>query len=122
MDLNDAIQKHAQWKFKFHSNLGLLQQGELAEPLNVEAISKDNRCEFGAWLHGEAKTKFVQSPAYQKCVNSHAEFHLEASKIAAAINAQKASEAERMMAAGSAFSEVSKRVGVAIIELKNVKA
>ena len=121
MDLNDAIQKHAQWKFKFHSNLGLLQQGNKTEPLNVETISKDNRCEFGSWLHGEAKVKFAQQPAYLKCVVAHAEFHHEAAKVAAAINAKKATDAEHLMAAHSAFSEASKKVGVAIIELKNVK-
>ena len=54
---------------------------------------------------------------------SHAAFHAEAGKIATAINARKKEEAEKMLAAGSAFAEASKHVSVAIVELGNeVKA
>jgi methyl-accepting chemotaxis protein len=118
MDLNMAIQKHAQWKFKFQSSLLEHQSGSKTEPLDVATISKDNCCEFGAWLHG-SKYQYQQLPVYVKCIAAHAEFHVEAGKIAAAINAKKVADAERMMAANSAFAEVSKKVGVAIIELKN---
>jgi methyl-accepting chemotaxis protein len=113
MDLNQAIQKHAQWKFKFAAAL------RTNEPLDAATISKDNCCEFGTWLHGEAKFQFQKLPSYASCVAHHAEFHKEAGKIATVINAKKMAEAERMMAAGSPFSETSKKVGVAIIELKN---
>jgi hypothetical protein len=44
---------------------------------------------------------------------------VEAAKVAAAVNAKKKDEAERLMSAGSAFSETSKKVSVSIIELKN---
>jgi methyl-accepting chemotaxis protein len=121
MDLNSAIQKHAQWIFKFQSDLKMMELGGTNEPLDVATISKDNCCEFGVWLHGEAKSLYMQQPAYARCVAAHAEFHTEAGKIAAAINAKKMADAERMMAAGSPFKEISKKVGVAIIELKNVR-
>jgi methyl-accepting chemotaxis protein len=113
MDLDIAIQKHAEWKFKFraaiHNN----------EHLDASAISKDNHCEFGKWMHGEAKLQFGQIASFARCLADHAAFHLEAGKVAAAINAKKAEEAEKMMDPGTPYSEASRRVGIAIIELKN---
>jgi len=113
VDLDNAIQKHAQWKFKFIDAL------HTKEHMDVAAISKDNNCEFGKWLHGDAKAEFGQERSYAKCVADHAAFHVEAGKIAVLVNAHKADEAERLMAAGSQYSGVSKTVAVSIIELKN---
>lgn len=113
MDLDSVIQKHAEWKFKFRNAL------HNSEQMDAPAISKDNNCEFGKWLHGEAKAQFGTRPGYAKCVADHAAFHVEAGKVAVAINAKKADEAERMLALGTSYSEASKRVSVSIIELKN---
>ncbi|MGD0802076.1 MAG: CZB domain-containing protein [Terracidiphilus sp.] len=113
MDLDNAIQKHAEWKFKFRN---ALHNDEL---MDAAAISKDNNCEFGKWLHGDAKMQYGKDGCHAKCVADHAAFHLQAGKIATAINAKTPQEAERMMAAGSAYDMASKRVGVSIIELKN---
>jgi methyl-accepting chemotaxis protein len=113
VDLNAAIQKHAEWKFKFRN--AILS----GEPLDAAAIAKDNNCEMGKWLHGEAKALYGKATSHAKCIVSHAAFHVEAGKVAVVINAKRKEEAEKMLSAGSAFSEASKRVGVAIIELKN---
>lgn len=113
MDLDNAIQKHAEWKFKFRNAL------HANETMDAAAISKDNNCEFGKWLHGEAKALYGKSATHAKCIANHAAFHVEAGKVAAAINAKKKDEAERLLSNGSAYSEVSKKVSVCIIELKN---
>lgn len=113
MDLNNAIQKHAEWKFKFRNAL------HNDETMDAAAISKDNNCEFGKWLHGEAQALFGKCVSHAKCVADHAAFHVEAGKVAATINAKKKDEAERMLATGSAYDQVSRRVGVSIVELKN---
>ncbi|MGO9317044.1 MAG: CZB domain-containing protein [Terracidiphilus sp.] len=113
MDLDIAIQKHAQWKFKFRNAL------HNKEIMDAAAISRDNNCEFGKWLHGDAKAQFEKESSYAKCVAEHAAFHAEAGKVAVAINANKAEQAERLMAAGSAYDQISKRVAISIIELKN---
>ncbi|MGC1463034.1 MAG: CZB domain-containing protein [Terracidiphilus sp.] len=113
MDLNAAIQKHAEWKFKFRS---AIFTGEM---MDAAAIAKDNNCEMGKWLHGEAKALYGHQAAHAKCLANHAAFHVEAGKVAAAINAKKKADAEKMLGAGSAFSEASKIVAVAIVELKN---
>jgi methyl-accepting chemotaxis protein len=120
MDLNLVIQKHAQWKYKFISNLKLLELGETIEPMDVASISKDNCCEFGQWLYGEAKVAFKKFPAYDACLAAHTEFHREAGKVAKAINEKNSAEAERLIGHNTPFTETSKKVGVAIIELKNL--
>lgn len=113
MDLNMAVQKHAEWKYKFRTAMST------HEPMDVDTISKDNCCEIGKWLHGDAKTKHGHLAAYGKCVSARAAFHEEAGKIAAVINSKKIDEAEQMLASGTPYHEASKRVGVAIIALKN---
>lgn len=113
MDLNAAIQKHSEWKFKFRNALFS------GEPLDAAAIARDNNCEIGKWLHGEAHALYVSKASYAGCLASHAAFHKEAAKVAVAINAKQNGQAEKMMAAGSPFSEASKKVSLAIVELKN---
>jgi methyl-accepting chemotaxis protein len=113
VDLKMAVQKHAEWKYKFRTAM------TTSEPMDAATISKDNCCEFGKWLHGEAKAPHSHLGSYAKCLSAHAAFHVEAGKIAALINSQKKDEAEQMLAAGTPYHEASKRVGIAIIELNN---
>jgi methyl-accepting chemotaxis protein len=113
VDLDNAIQKHAEWKFKFRN---ALHNNDL---MDAAGISKDNNCELGKWLHGEAKELYGTDASYTNCIAAHAAFHKEAGKVAAAINAKKVEAAELLMAAESQFSGVSKTVAVSIIELKN---
>jgi hypothetical protein len=112
MDLNSAIQKHAEWKTKFRTAISKQEQ------MDAAIISKDNCCELGKWLHGEAKTQFGRLASHAECIQKHAVFHVEAGKIASAINAQKYTEAEAMLNAGTTYTQVSSQVGVAIMHLK----
>ena len=112
MDLGLAIQKHAEWKYKFRAAM------TSDEPMDVATISRDDYCEIGKWLHGEAQAKHSKLSSYAKCLSAHAAFHAEAGKIAALINAKKKDQAEKMLAPGSPYAEISKSVGLAIIELK----
>jgi methyl-accepting chemotaxis protein len=113
MDLDNAIQKHAEWKTKLRNAI------RANETLDAAAITKDNNCEFGKWLHGQAKTLYGKSPFYAKCLADHAAFHVEAGKVAAAVNAKKKDEAERLLASGSAFATISNKVGISILELRH---
>lgn len=112
MDLNSAIQKHAEWKFKFRNALHDHQTMDSA------AISKDNLCELGKWLHGEAATLFGKYPSHTRCLTAHAAFHVEAGKVASLVSSGNPEKVELMLANGSPFSEISKKVSVAIMELK----
>lgn len=112
MDLNQAITKHAEWKVKFRSAISN------QETLDAETISKDDCCELGKWLHGESKAKYGKFASYSDCVSKHATFHVEAGKVAKAINAKKYAEAESMLGAGTPYSTISGAVGGAIMHLK----
>lgn len=113
MDLNTAIEKHAEWKFKFRNALASNEQ------MDAAAIAKDTYCDVGKWLHGEAAELYGENPAHAKCLVEHAVFHIEAGKVARAVNARDINEVEEMLSSESAFSEASKRVGISIVELKN---
>ncbi|HOY21608.1 MAG TPA: CZB domain-containing protein [Cellvibrio sp.] len=112
MDLDSAIQKHSEWKMKFRTAISK------KESLDAATIAKDNCCELGKWLHGEAKLKFSKLASHNECMTKHAAFHQEAGKVAALINAAKYSEAEAAIGSGTAYATVSSAVGVAIIKLK----
>mgnify|MGYP002148805600 CR=1 FL=1 len=52
MDLNTAVQKHAEWKTKLRSAIAKQQQ------MDIVTLSRDDCCELGQWLHGEARARF----------------------------------------------------------------
>ncbi len=116
MDLDNAIATHADWKLKFRSAISK------QETMDAETIAKDNCCELGKWLHGDAKTNFGKLASHSNCLSKHAIFHVEAGKVAKAINAKKFQEAETMINSGTAFASASSGVGVAIIQLKKEAA
>ena len=112
MDLNTALAKHAEWKLKFRTAISK------KDSMDATTIAKDNCCDLGKWLHGEAKIKFCKLGSYTECLNSHASFHKEAGKVANTINAKKYMEAEAMLGAGTPYSAASNKVGSAIMGLK----
>ncbi len=113
MDLDHAIQKHAEWKMKFR--MAISKQ----EKLDAAAIGKDNQCELGQWLYGPAKQLYGTLPAYRECISSHTAFHLEAGKVATVINAGKYTEADGMMNSGTPYASASTAAAGAIFALKN---
>ena len=112
MDLGHAIESHINWRMKFRKAISN------HESMDIATISKDNCCELGQWLHGEAKAKFGKLSSYSECVTKHAEFHVEAGKIASAINTKSFVKAETMLSPGSAYNTASNSVGTAIMRLK----
>ncbi|OGT34896.1 MAG: chemotaxis protein [Gammaproteobacteria bacterium RBG_16_51_14] len=112
MDLNQALGKHAEWKVKFRK--AILDK----ETMDVETIAKDNCCEFGKWLHGDAKSRFSHLAILSECIKKHAIFHTEAGKVAKSINAKKFAEATAMIESDTPYAVASNAVGVAIMTLK----
>jgi Chemoreceptor zinc-binding domain len=112
MDLDQAAQKHAEWKTKFRAAISK------HERMDAAAIQQDNQCELGKWLHGEAKKKHATLAAYQECVTKHAAFHKEAGKVATAINAEKYTEAEAMLGGTTSYGSASTAVIMALATLK----
>jgi hypothetical protein len=115
-NLEEAIQKHAEWKVKLRSAISNEEQ------LDAETISKDNCCELGKWLHGDGKSKHGQMTEFQSLIEKHKVFHTEAGKISQLINAKKYAEAERALNAESAYAGASSAVTAAVMAVKSAVA
>lgn len=111
MDLNQAIVKHTEWKTKFQTAISK------QETMDVATISKDNCCDLGKWLHGESKPKMGKLASHAECVRKHALFHVEAGKVAKAINAKEFTEAEAMLKPDTPYWNASTAVVIAIMHL-----
>ncbi|MEQ1525450.1 MAG: CZB domain-containing protein [Gallionella sp.] len=112
MDLDQAIQTHSSWKIKFRTAISK------KETMDAAMISKDNCCELGKWLHGEGKTKLGSLNSHADCVVKHAAFHVEAGKVADAINAKKYLDASNMIGTDTTYAKASLAVVGAIMKLK----
>ncbi len=112
MNLDTAIQAHAQWKMKLRSAISR------CETVDAATISADNCCELGRWMHGEGRARLGRSPVFAECLTLHAAFHREAGRVAMAINGRRYDEADAMLASGTPYSEASSAVGAALIRLK----
>ncbi|HRD47229.1 MAG TPA: CZB domain-containing protein [Caulobacter sp.] len=116
MNLDTAIQAHAQWKMKLRSAISR------CEAVDAASIGADNCCELGRWMHGEGRIALGRSPVFNECLSLHAAFHREAGRVANAINARRYEEAEAMLNSGTAYSEASSAVGAGLIRLKREAA
>lgn len=112
MNLDTAIQKHLEWKVKFRTAISKQEQ------MDTATITKDNCCDLGKWLHGEGKAQYGNLTSYAITVNKHAAFHIEAGKVASAINEQKYAAAETMLSGTGAFATASSEVGIALMRFK----
>jgi methyl-accepting chemotaxis protein len=112
MDLEHAVQKHAEWKLRFRSAIAR------HETLDAASIGRDDCCDLGKWLHGEARRRFGSLQSHATCLSRHAAFHAEAGKVAQAVNARHYDTAEALMDADSGYVAASTAVGVAILRLK----
>jgi len=112
MDLNNAVQKHAEWKVKLRSAIAKHEQ------MDVVTLARDDRCELGHWLHGEARTRFGQLGAHSDCVHKHQAFHDEVAKVATAVNAGRFAQAQDMLGASTGFSKASSALSVAFLQLR----
>lgn len=114
MDLNEAIQKHAEWKLKFRSAIAKKEQ------MDAATISKDNCCQLGQWLYGEGKAKYGTKPEFTSVIEKHKAFHVEVGKVARLINAAQYEQAEASLANGTSYAQASGAVGTSIIQLKRL--
>jgi Chemoreceptor zinc-binding domain len=112
MDLDQAVRKHSDWKIKFRSAISK------QESMDAETIAKDNCCDLGKWLHNDGKRNFAAGASLSECVTMHAAFHVEAGKVASAINAKKFTTAGTMIDRNSPYARASSAVVRAILKLK----
>ncbi|QFY44991.1 chemotaxis protein [Candidatus Methylospira mobilis] len=112
MNLDEAIQAHADWKKKFR--VAIHKQ----ETMDTSTIAKDDCCVLGKWLHAEAKSLYADIESYPVLVSHHKTFHAEAGKVASLVNTKKYAEAELALDAHTPYGVASQAVGQAIYRLR----
>ncbi len=112
MDLDTAIARHTEWKVRLRAAI------TRRETLDDATISRDDCCELGQWLHGEAQSQLALLPSFTETVARHAAFHREAGRVAVAINARDYSTAAALLGMTSAYTGASSAVTIALGHLR----
>jgi|SRR5471030_1272992 len=113
INLEDAIKIHSNWK-----NRLLQATSSGTEVLDPVRIGQDCNCLLGKWLHTEGKIQYGQMPSFNDCVKKHAEFHMQASKVAKNINDGQYELARKMLDRDTPYGEISLKVIMAIRKLQ----
>lgn len=102
-NITKAISAHGQWKERLaHA----IWSG--TSEFNPEVVKLPDRCELGQWLYGSDIAADAKASAYyQKAVDVHAQFHVEASTVLSLALQGDMAQAEKRMAPGSAFANLS---------------
>lgn len=101
MDFDGAVKAHAAWKVNLRAAI------HEQKPLDVDTIARDDCCDLGRWLHGEAKQHYSSLPNFVPCVTTHARFHKEAAFVASIINEGEYEVAESLLKYGTPYALAS---------------
>jgi len=112
MNLDNAVQTHAQWKMKLRAAISKHEQLDLA------TLSRDDKCELGQWLHGEGKSSYGRLSCHTDCIEKHLAFHVAVTNVAKAVNAKEFDKAEAMLNSGTAYATASSALSVAFLKLR----
>jgi hypothetical protein len=113
-EIDQAIAAHGYWKAYLRN---AIVTGRIDTP--VETIRSDNQCIFGKWLDASMLIPEEETSYYYIRVKVlHAEFHETAARVAELALAGKKSDAERMMAPGGEYAQISAQLTLAMTEWK----
>lgn len=108
MNLEAAARAHGEWREKLHAAI------IKCERVDAQTIARDDCCELGRWLHGAGKLSHGASTRFRDLAQKHATFHLEAGRVAVAINARQYDQASAMLEPSTPFASASIAVVAAI--------
>lgn len=102
-NISKAISSHGQWKERLaHA----IWSG--ASDFNPEIVKLPDRCELGQWLYGADISPDAKGSAYyQRAVDLHAQFHVEAATVLGVALQGDRIQAEKLMAPGSKYANLS---------------
>lgn len=112
MNLDNAVQTHAQWKTRLRSAIAK------HETLDLITLSRDDQCELGQWLHGEGKARYGLLKAHADCVHKHLAFHREVTKVARSVNAKQFDTVEGQLGPASDYAKASSALSVSFLQLR----
>ncbi|NOU25187.1 MAG: hypothetical protein HOO90_06595, partial [Methylotenera sp.] len=103
----DAENAHAKWKMRLVQFVG----GQSHEDFDESAVSCDDKCDLGKWIHGPA-VRYSSLKEYKNLRASHAEFHKSVGAIVHCVH-EKNQDAARLLLGGD-FATASKKTISAI--------
>lgn len=112
LDFMAAIDVHMRWK----SRLGAYIQGSSGEDLRVEAVSRDDQCALGKWIHGPGGQRYRGIDTFAEIERYHADFHRCAGKVLATAKSGQTEEALQMLQHGD-YLRNSERVKMLLAKL-----
>jgi hypothetical protein len=111
--INKAIGAHGLWRSRL---LTAISTGRLDTP--VATLERDDRCDFGMWLHGpDLDANAHASADYRTVRDLHAEFHKVAAEVAHLAETGKPAEARAMVDHGR-YANVSGELTSAMMHWK----
>jgi len=110
--LQSAHGWHQQWKDR------LLEAVSSGATIDTSAITRDDCCELGQWLHSDGQRLFWGQPEFQNLLIHHREFHLLTGAVAEIINAKQFALAQAYLSNETQLAHASREVDNAISQLE----
>ena len=114
LNFRTAIGAHQQWKERLQSVI----DGSHSEDLDVEVVSRDDRCVLGKWIHGEGGKLFGSDERFQELQKNHVHFHLCAGTVLKLAQTGRKTEAQALLKTGD-YSKVSRDVMLDLAQMYN---
>lgn len=113
-NISKAISAHGRWKERLaHA----IWSGR--SDFNPDVVKLPDQCELGMWLYGHDISPGAKASAvYQRVVDVHAQFHVQASAVLSLALRGDMIEAEKLMAPGSQYDSLSTELVSALNEWK----
>ena len=113
-EIDKAVGAHGMWKTRLKT---AIQTGKVELP--VATIKQDNQCDFGKWINGAAIPAGDRASAQYRAVKElHAKFHAAAATVAELAIAGKKDQAEKLLATGGEFANISSQLTAAMMDWK----
>lgn len=109
--LRAAISAHAMWKKRLRK---AIETGRLPDGVDVASAARDDRCDFGRWLHSGAAAALDPRRA-ETVIAQHAQFHRTAAKILAAATSGRTDEAHQLLGAQDGYAGISASLTDALV-------
>lgn len=107
-----AIDVHTKWRGRLESYI----QGSSQEDLQVNEISRDDRCQLGKWIHGVGSAQYGTLDTFAEMTAQHAHFHVCAGKVLAMARDGRKQDALHMLAHGD-YLRASERIKMLLAKL-----
>ncbi len=115
--IQTAIVAHGMWKARLRD---AIQNGNSS--FQVDAVRRDDQCDFGRWLYGDAHRAHGTDPHFEVVRSLHAGFHGEAAKVLGFAVSGDRSRAEASMGTWGPFNHVSGALIIALTRWRDTAA